>query len=719
MTDTLQPERTTQQPAAAIDALGLAKAAFDTSTNYFDSSIRRQVEAAIRQFQGVHPTGSKYHSDAYRTRSRLFRPKTRGTIRKNEAVGSEALFSTRDVVSIEAEDDNNPMQLGAAKLMKYLMNFRLKKSIPWFITCIGAYQDAQVTGVCISYNYWEYKPAKGIDRPCVQLLPIENFRFDPAADWTDPVNTSPYNIRLIPMYVKDVRARMKRAPNSGKKQWKEMSDSQLLAAKNAYTDTTRATRERGRQDSTSQSTSVTDFDVVWVHENVMEIDGEDMVWFTLSTIGVLTDPVPLKQEYWHGKRPFTMGFCVLETHKTYVDGVAGITKDVQAEINDVANLRIDNVKFAMNKRYFARRASQVDIRSLTRNVPGSVTLMNDVEKDVKINETQDVTSSAYQEQDRLNVDFDEVSGAFSPASIQSNRKLNETVGGLTLLSTSSNQVGAYQLKTFVETWVEPTLSQVMLLEAYYEDDQRLLKLAGKQAKLMDDFGIEAITDELMQQELTLTVEVGQGATNPQEKVNNFMLGLRALKEILVDGTLEKYGLDVQDVVTEIFSHLGYRDGGRFFDRAEDPNIAALQAQVQDLMQQLAQKEHPDLVAAKVANFDAKTRDLLASALEKALKSIFAAHQTGQMIAAVPAIAPVADSVLDAGARMSGNQPTADQPFMAPAQPLPGITQEEVGDPRTGIKFMPGQPGAGDTSPSTPASPAVGANAGMTTMRADS
>ncbi len=64
------------------DYLSLAKEAYTTSTNYFDASIRRQVEAAIRQFQGVHPAGSKYHSDTYKSRSRLFRPKTRSTIRK-------------------------------------------------------------------------------------------------------------------------------------------------------------------------------------------------------------------------------------------------------------------------------------------------------------------------------------------------------------------------------------------------------------------------------------------------------------------------------------------------------------------------------------------------------------------------------------------------------------------------------------------------------------
>jgi hypothetical protein len=51
-----------------------------------------------------------------------------------------------------------------------------------------------------------------------------------------------------------------------------------------------------------------------------------------------------------------------------------------------------------------------------------------------------------------------------------------------------------------------------------------------------------VTDELLVQELTLRVDVGLGTTSPTEQVNRFLWGLRQLREILADGTLEKYGL---------------------------------------------------------------------------------------------------------------------------------------------------------------------------------
>jgi hypothetical protein len=705
--------------AETTDWLGVAREAFNTSTSYFDANIRKQVESALRQFQGVHPAGSKYHSDAYRTRSRLFRPKTRAAVRRNEAKAAEALFSTRDAVNISAEDDSNQQQLIAAEVMSHLMEYRLKKTIPWFVTAMGAYQDAQVAGVCISYQYWKMDKKRGVDTPCVELLPVENFRWDPGASWMDPVGTSPYLVRMIPMYVKDVRARMTR--DAGKKPWKQMTDAQLMQAVQAYNDSTRMTRERGRTDSKEQTTSISSFAIVWVHENIVEMDGEDNVFFTLSTVGQLTDPVPLRDEYWHGQRPFTVGFSVIETHKGYPDGPVGLSKDTQAEVNDTANLRIDNWKYALSRRYFVKRGTQVDLRSLTRNVPGSATLMNDPEKDVKVLDTDDVTSSSFQEQDRLNADFDDVMGSFSTSSVASNRKLNETVGGLNLLSTDSNQVGNYQLRTWVETWVEPTLRQVMLLEAYYEDDQTLLAMAGRRAQ-GKGFQLSAITDELMQQDLSLAVQVGIGATNPQEKVNNFMLAMNSLKTLLSDGVLERYGLDVEDVVAEIFGHLGYRDGKRFFDKADDPTVQGLLGQVQQLQQALSAKVNPELVAAQIRKMDADTglsmgklKNLVAQTVKAYMEAQFAAMQSAEVVTAVPQAAGPADVLLANAGGLPGHQPLAPQP-------APGLAVQPIENHKIGTAFTPGAPGAsapGDTSPQTPASPFTGANGGINTMRADS
>jgi hypothetical protein len=708
------------------DWLNLAREAYTTSTTYFDASIRRQAESDIRQFQGQHPVGSKYLAET--GRSKLFRPKTRTTIRKNEAVAAEAFFTTTDVVAVAAQDDNDDNQRASAAIMQELIQYRLTKTIPWFQTVIGGYQDALSVGIVASYQCWEFDAKRKIDRPSIELVPIENLRFDPAAKWTDPVGTSPYIIHLIPMYVKDVKARMKaQDAKTGEPKWLPMTDEQISQGIKQYGDSTRLQREQGRTDSKDQTGAIGDYNIVWVHRNIISEDGDDYLYYTLGTVAMLSKPVPLEAQYSHGKRPYVIGNAIIETHKQYPSSLAKLGKDVQAEINDLANLRIDNVRFALNKRYFVKRNKQVDLRSLVRNQAGSVTLMDDPKTDVETVEFNDVTGSSYQEQDRLNLDFDDVTGSFSGASVQSNRKLNETVGGMQLLDGSANQVSGYQLRTFVETWVEPVLRQLVLLEQYYETDEVILALAGKKAGLMQKFGISTVTDELLGQELTLNVNVGMGATNPTDQMNKFTQGMAALKEMLADGVLVQYGLKVEEVITELFGKLGFRDGSRFFDLngQEPPEVAALKQQLAQAQQQIAQKTDPRLVEAQIRKIDseiesmkAKDEKELAAKIKLMVEAQFSAMQSAEVLTAVPGVAPVADALMVAAGAPDPN-------FIAGDNSAGAIGIEPVKNKRTGTAFTPGGAVQGDTSPNTPAAPAspaspgVGAAQGIETMAADS
>jgi len=117
---------------------------------------------------------------------------------------------------------------------------------------------------------------------------------------------------------------------------------------------------------------------------------------------------------------------------------------------------------------------------------------NDIANDAREVEWNDVTSSAYAEQDRINVDLDELVGNFSGSSIQTNRQLNETVGGMKMLNQSASMITEYLLTTFRETWVEPVLTKLLKLEQYYESDEVILALAQKKARLMARFGISDV-----------------------------------------------------------------------------------------------------------------------------------------------------------------------------------------------------------------------------------
>lgn len=610
-----------------MDYLQLCRDAYSSSTSYIDTNFRKQWEDNLRMFQSKHPRDSKYLSDSYKHRSKIFRPKTRSAVRKNEAAAAAAFFANTDVVSTDPVNPSDPKQVASAELMKYVLNERLTKTIPWFQILVGGVQDAQVQGVVASYQYWKYKevtktvkvqvpvtdmlgqPVIGFDgqpvtreeeqevkeviedKPCIELIPIENIRIDPAADWLDPIGTSPYVIRLIPMYVVDVKRLMqKENPKTGMPKWKTLSDDQIRQAQGDY-DSTRQVRNHEQEETDKSEKPLTAYEVVWVHENFFREEDGITVVYTMGDAHQLTGPLDIKDIYFTGEIPVVMGVGVIETHRPIPSAYVELGGELQRETNDIANSRLDNVKLALNKRFVVKRGAQVDLQSLVRNAAGSVTMATNPIEDVREMEFNDVTGSSYMEQDRLNVDYDELMGNFSSGSVQTNRKMNETVGGMGLIASGANQMTEYLLRTITETWIEKVLRQLVKLEQAYETDELILAIAGNKAQLFQKYGISRVTDDLLNQSLTLTVNVGMGATDPAKKLQNFVMGAKTCAEI----TRIAPDMDSAEVRKEIFSLLGYRDGARFFKGAQLPpelkqKIEQMQQQFQQLQQQLAQAQ---------------------------------------------------------------------------------------------------------------------------------
>lgn len=690
-------------PPPVTDWLMLSRQAYEGSTTYLDTNLRAQWERNLRQWQSKHPIGSKYLSESNKGKPKFFRPKTRAAIRKHEASAAAAYFSTQDVVDIEAQDDSKNMQRASAALWKEVVNHRLTKSVAWFMTVMGAYQDTMVMGAVVSHQDWDAER----DKPDPRLVPLENMRIDPACDWLDPMGTSPYVIELIPMYIYEVRERSERPL----KPWHAVSDKAMLAARAQSYDSTRLTRDGNRTDATdSGQTGITDFDIVWVHRVIMRRKGVDQVFYTLGTEALLSDPVPLKEDYpWLRKfeRPYVMGICVIEAHRNYPSGLPELTAQTVAEINDLANARMENVHLVLRKRYFVKRHKQVDIRSLTRGTAGSVTMLDDPEKDVKELNWNDVTQSSYQEQDRLNLDHDDLTGNFNQSTVQANRKLNETVGGMNLANSGAQEIGDYTLKTFTETWMEPALSQILRMEQYRESDETVLLMAGKKADLVEKFGVSEINDELLRQELTLTLDIGMGATNPLNNLEKFMAALANLEKVFGVETVAAR-LDFDAVSSEVFGKLGFKDGSRFMLDQEDPRVGSLMRTIEELKQKLAQKRSPEVDAAQAGKLRAETMKVI-------VEAFFGATQGAELVASIPEIAAVADKILEAAGYTPPNPPGIDPNIPVPAD---GAVGAPTGATATGAAAAnkygvpTPRPNTSPQLPAVPASAIAGVNNGI-------
>lgn len=611
------------------DWLRLAGASFRSATSYVDNNYRKTWDDSIRAFNSLHPSDSKYNHPSFEKRSRLFRPKTRSVIRKNEAAGAAAFFSSMDVVSVAPTDSNNAVQAASAEVNKALLQHRLTKSIPWFLTLLGGLQDAQSVGVVCAHVYWDYERAKApqnapksmqkaedtdgeypeqqnapknafvaegdytetpegdidqddgpplSDKPVVDLLAVENLLIDPAANWTDPINSSPYIIHLMPVYLMDVKAKMKVG------EWRPFGDGAIKASTSTKYDSTRSARQNNREDQYNpDSKEFSGYEVCWIQRHIHRRDGEDWEFYTLGDFALLTTPRPLKETVFHGKRPYVMGCCILEAHRIYPSSVPQLGKELQSEANELANQRIDNVKFVLNKKWFVKKGAQADIGGLLRNVPGGVVLFDDPINDVREVTWPDVTASAYEEQSRIDNDMNDLLGNFSVGQVMADHGINGPARNMAMLGQSAGTLVEYLLRTYVETFVQPVLRQIVLLEQHYETDQTILALASKSAKLMEKFGADEVTDEILEQELTLNVNVGMGATDPQMKLQKFLGAMNIYIGMLKEAPP---GINMEEVGKEIFGYMGYQDGSRFLGQ-ENPQLLQQQQQIQQ-MQSLIQ-----------------------------------------------------------------------------------------------------------------------------------
>lgn len=605
-----------------------ARSSYQAGQDWFDISIRRRMEDNMRLFNSDHPRGSRYMGNDYIKRSRLFRPKTRSGVRKTEAATAAAFFATNDALTATPPNPRDQMQRLAADVNAELLNHRLQNQIPWFLTCIGAIQDAAKQGVVISKQEWVFREATEVydnervdsmtgeilrsgrtietrivaDHPDINLRPVENILFSPAADWRNPIQSSPYLIDQEPFYAGEIIDRAQKGSQGPYDiPWRKMSMDIIRSALQQNYDPVRQAREGYREDRYEEAHSdIQDHDIIWVHHNYMRVQGQEWYYATLGTEIMLTDVVPLEQVTPIKARPYVMGFCTVETHKTYPAGLVELARPLQEEINDLTNLRIDNIRHIISPRYFIKKGTSIDIRSLLRNIAGGVTAMEDPKNDVNIRQIQDTTSSAFREHATLAVEMDDLIGGFSQSTVMNNKEVTDRVGNTQMLGESANQITEMTIRTFSETWAEPVLGQVMELEQALESDEIVMAIVGQK------MGVPAEqVFRMLDVPVKITLNVGFGATNPQMRLQKVAMAFQTLAGINPEWVAKA---DMGEVVREVLAAVGFKDAERFFpDIAggagqQDPQVAQLQQENDQLKQMLqgdGQKQQAALEGKKM------------------------------------------------------------------------------------------------------------------------
>jgi len=602
--------------------IDMARDAYTGSTDWVDANVRNTWMRNWRTFNNRHQSGSKYASDEYKHRSKVFRPRTRSMVRKSEAACASAFFATSDVVNISPTNSDDPEQVAAARLKQALLNLRLdQKPVRWFQTLMGAFQSCEVNGLCCSVQEWIYDEVETgemipvmdengyqmldedgrplferekeviADYPSITGHPIENIRFDPGANWMFPVESSPFFIILVPMFVVDVKQRMKKIdPKTGIPKYRKVDDADLARANDQDYNSTRRAREQERTDTKENAYKrVEGHEIVWVHRNFMRReDGQEYYYETAGTETLLTDPKPVQEVFPYCKpreRPIVIGYSNIEVDKTYPASSVEMVEQLQFAINELTNQRIDVGRLALNPRAKVQNGRGVDIAAIRRSVPGAPISMNNMDA-VEFVKTPDPNRWSLEEPMIMGQEADELWGSFSQSTVQQSRKLNETVGGMEMISNAAGQIGDYKIRIFAETWVELVLRQVVRMQAFYETDLALISQAGEKARLWEEFGIDEITDEMLMRDFTMKVDVGIGSTDPGQRLQRFMTGVESITTMFP----EKAPMSAKfpEFVKEIMGILGYRDGDRFYDlgQQEDPRIEEMMAAIEQLQAEL-------------------------------------------------------------------------------------------------------------------------------------
>ena len=700
----------------------IARNAYDSSETWLQAYQRHIWNRNLAHYRSEHAPGSPIFAEANKHRSNYFFPKTRTLVRDIQASAAAAYFSNMDVVSIEAEDQDNQMQVNAARFMKEMLNYRLSNTVPWYQTILGGVAEAATMGIVVSRQSWVYSfedvvvdQRDGVeyykthvieDKPQVTLVPVENIRISPAADWIDPANSSPYIVELIPMFLGDVLDRIEKGgdPKSGEPAWKNIPMNGLIAAGNRDNiDPTRRARS-GRVDPKANITEVDNrFRIVWIHRNIARVGGKDWLFYTVGTQILLSEPVLLSKviPWAQGKRDYVIGSIEIEPDRAVPEGPVGLMSGMQRAMNEMKNQRYDNVRQVLNRRYLYRSGGHVDVRALSRNTPGGligVSAAGSLDTHVAPLPVQDVTASAFQEEDRMNLAMDDLTGSTSGSTVNSNRRMHETATGMNLMSEAGNKIREMELRTITETWIERVLRQLVQLIAEYETSTTAMKVSAKKA------GIQKVYKDFFEQRFSVSVNVGMGSTSPTQRLQKIQTAVATVTQLIPNAA---QAINGPELTKEIFSQAGYDNGDRFFNFAQvtqqqDPAIELKAQEIQSKNQieqgklQLAMAKlelERDKQALELQELRENIKLLIAKTAAQNVTGVFEAANTAAVIAQNPGLAPSMDEILKSSGFVDHNgSPVALQPPAQPAQPMPQ-----------------------NTHPNFPPHPDVGATTGMTKL----
>ena len=264
------------------------------------------------------------------------------------------------------------------------------------------------------------------------------------------------------------------------------------------------------------------FGLVWLHEVFMRYGGEGLGHWMLDNTIMLSEPIPVEEAYpeQFGDRPVVIGWLARGASRLPV-----ISGRILAASPDRKSTTSRTCASTTWKQVGRRAAGEVRSRQEGRSdadssgaaptpdrrrEPGLISRRSRFQTSREFGLRREYDACA---------GFRRSGGAFNPIGTQqANRGTSETLGGMTMVANNTGYKWASSTSMCSSRHSSARSSTRSAKLRNFESDEALM-LVGERARLFERYGVDAITDKMLEAECVLTIKAGSAASaHPLQRI---------------------------------------------------------------------------------------------------------------------------------------------------------------------------------------------------------
>lgn len=297
--------------------------------------------------------------------------------------------------------------------------------------------------------------------------------------------------------------------------------------------------------------------------------------------------------YWHKKKPYNKEVYCEVPHEFYGMGIIEMIEDLQDELNNERNMRIDFRSFLLRRMFKVRRGATIDRKQLVFKQGGIIEV--DEMDDVEEMGIKDVPSSTFTEEQTIKQDMQDTSGAHDVV-------MGTSGASETATSTMSKDNNASMRFKLVISSVEKSLlvgvSRLMMqLNQQFMDADKVMRVSGDKGKVW-----KRLSPEDIQGEFDLTA--AGSSVEPQANKEAFKQRMVELYNIVSNNPImQQYPDKIIALLQKVFEAFDIKNTemllpseqdmqGTMANQAVQQFIAGLPPELQQILSQFMQQGPP-------------------------------------------------------------------------------------------------------------------------------